>query len=174
MNIVQIVEGAAHHVRQGAARYPVELDSAAIGRLLPHRGPIFFARRIRLLAPDRYVSHVTWTPSDMGISGHFPGRPVVPAIYLIEAAAQTAGAGAIACAAIGTSEGDDKIGVLAGVRRCMFKRPVLPDQEVVFDLTAKQGSAGAAFVTGSACVEGSEVASLDFMLVYASRAQIFG
>ncbi|OIQ84490.1 hypothetical protein GALL_336800 [mine drainage metagenome] len=41
--------------------YPIELDEAAIQRVLPHRGEILFIKRVTVLASNRYVGHAMWT-----------------------------------------------------------------------------------------------------------------
>jgi 3-hydroxyacyl-[acyl-carrier-protein] dehydratase len=152
--------------------FPRDLYVEEIEQLLPHRGEILFARHVRLLGPEHYQGFVTWEPSSMGIAGHFPSFAIVPAVYLLEAAAQIAGAGMLATAAGELGGHDDQIGVFAGTRRCMFKQPVLPGQPVVFDLRIKRASGGVVFVDGSASVDGKKAATLDFMLAQTSRAQI--
>jgi 3-hydroxyacyl-[acyl-carrier-protein] dehydratase len=153
--------------------YPRDLDADDVAQLLPHRGDIFFARHIRLLSSDHYLGFVTWDLSSMGIAGHFPTLPIIPAVYLIEAAAQVAGAGMLATQGDVTKEHADRVGVLAGVRRCAFTKPVLPGQQVTFDLTTQQASGGFVFVKGNAIVDGAQVASFDLIVAFAPRSQLF-
>ncbi|RZI44840.1 3-hydroxyacyl-ACP dehydratase [Herbaspirillum sp. HC18] len=156
-----------------SSTYPRDLSVADIEHLLPHRGEILFARHIRLLCPEHYQGFVTWELSSMGIAGHFPSLPIIPAVYLIEAAAQIAGAGMLACMSDVDSAASNHVGVLAGVRRCTFSKPTLPGNQVVFDITIRQGSGGFVFAQGSVSVESEQVASLDLVLAFAQRSQIF-
>jgi 3-hydroxyacyl-[acyl-carrier-protein] dehydratase len=66
----------------------------------------------------------------------------------------------------------NRIGVLASVRRCSFKRPVLPEQDVTFEITCRQIGADAVQVSAQALVEGVEVAQLETLMVYADRTQL--
>jgi 3-hydroxyacyl-[acyl-carrier-protein] dehydratase len=153
--------------------YPRDLSSEDIERLLPHRGDILFARHVRLLRPDRYQGFVTWDLSSMGIAGHFPSLPIIPAVYLIEAAAQIAGAGMLASMSDVDGKASDRIGVLAGVRRCAFSKPTLPGKQVTFDISVRQGSGGFIFAQGNASIEEEQVASLDLIVAFAPCNQIF-
>ena len=153
--------------------YPCDLYVGDIEQLLPHRGDILFARHVRLLGPEHYQGFISWGFSSMGIAGHFPSLSIIPGVYLIEAASQIAGVGILVAVGEKNSASDDNIGVLASVRRCMFKRPVFPGQEVVFDLNAKHASGAVALVTGTVSAEGHEVASLDFALARVSRSRIY-
>lgn len=172
METNEMVRGSGLAGQVVPAAYPRDLYVDEIEQLLPHRGEILFARHVRLLGPEHYQGFVTWEASSMGIAGHFPSFSIIPAVYLLEAAAQIAGAGMLAAADGIRPGGGDQVGVFAGTRRCMFKRPVLPGQCVVFDLTTKRASGGVVFVDGRASVDGKEAASMDFMLAHASRAQI--
>lgn len=154
--------------------YPDELDVHAIKRLIPHRNGILFICRVTLLSQERYVGYATWKADSMGLDGHFPDEPIVPAVYVIEAAAQAAGAGMLAHNSETGADGQVKLGVLAGVRRCIFMKPILPGHEIRFDLTAKRASSDFSFVIGSAFHKDTQVASLDFMLAFAPRDKIFG
>jgi 3-hydroxyacyl-[acyl-carrier-protein] dehydratase len=109
------------------------LNQAEIAALLPHRG-------IALFLIDAMVdgSHVEgsayWPASHPHLVGHFPGLPVVPGVFLIDAAAQLAGVGL-------ASQGDPgtKVGMLAGVKRCLLHQPVRPEEHVYFTLDLKSG-----------------------------------
>jgi 3-hydroxyacyl-[acyl-carrier-protein] dehydratase len=66
----------------------------------------------------------------------------------------------------------NRIGVLASVRRCAFKRPVLPEQDVVFEISCRQIGTDAVQVTAQALVEGQEVAQLETLMVYADKGHL--
>jgi len=157
----------------GGGQYPRDVGADEIEKLLPHRGGILFARQIRLLAPGRYLGFVSWEATSMGIAGHFPSMPIIPAVYLIEAAAQIAGAGMLATTPDVECASSARIGVLAGVRRCVFTKPVLPGQQVVFDLGVDRRGGAFVFVQGDASVAASRVASFDLIVALAPRSQIF-
>lgn len=145
--------------------YPIELDQAAIQQVLPHRGDILFTHRVTILAHNHYVGHVVWPGHLSIIQGHFPGMPVVPGVLLIEATAQVAGAGMLVGDPYARSMGADHIGLLAGVRKCAFKRPVRPDEWVRVEVHSRQMSPTAASVTATLTVADDEVATIEILAV---------
>lgn len=149
--------------------FPFTLDRYAIERLLPHRGPIFACKQLIARAPREYTAIANWALDNALIQGHFPGYPLVPGVMLIESVTQLAGAGLLSADAYVQSLPGDRIGVLASVRRCAFKRPVLPEQDVTFEIRCRQIGDAAVQINAQALVEGSEVAQLETLMVYADR-----
>lgn len=150
--------------------FPLTLDRQAIECLLPHRGPIFACQHLTAHGPRSYTATARWSLDNAIIQGHFPGEPIVPGVMLIEAVTQLAGAGLLSADAYAQSLTGNRIGVLASVRRCNFKRPVLPGQDVVFDINCRQVGEAAVQITARACVDGAEVAQLETLMVYVDRA----
>lgn len=115
------------------------LDAAAIDRIVPHKGHALFIR-------DAEVEGWTvrggacWSADHPHLRGHFPGQPIVPGVYLVEAAAQLAGV-AIHCAGQALAgrgaPAAARIGVLAGVRKSTFHRFVRPGDDVRYTLAVK-------------------------------------
>jgi 3-hydroxyacyl-[acyl-carrier-protein] dehydratase len=159
-------------MKQPIPEFPFTLDRQAIEQLLPHRGPIFACKQLIARAPRTYTATANWPLDNAVIQGHFPDYPLVPGVMLIEAVTQLAGAGLLSADAYVQSLPNDRIGVLASVRRCAFKRPVLPDQDVIFEITCRQIGADAVQVSAQAFVEGVEVAQLETLIVYADTRHI--
>jgi 3-hydroxyacyl-[acyl-carrier-protein] dehydratase len=151
--------------------FPFTLDRQAIERLIPHRGAIFVCKQLIATGPRTYTAIANWPLDNAVIAGHFPGNPIVPGVMLIETMSQLAGAGLLSADPYVQSLPGDRIGVLASVRRCMFKQPVLPEQDVRFEINCRQIGAHAVQVTGQAWVTDIEVAQLETLMVYADRAQ---
>ncbi|MGP1628421.1 MAG: 3-hydroxyacyl-ACP dehydratase FabZ family protein [Giesbergeria sp.] len=151
------------------AAFPFTLDRQAIEQLLPHRGPIFACKQLIALGPRRYTAIAHWPLDNAVIQGHFPGYPLVPGVMLIEAVTQLAGAGLLSADAYVQSLPGERIGVLASVRRCAFKRPVLPGQDVVFEITCRQIGTDSVQVSAQALVADTEVAQLETLVVYVDR-----
>ncbi len=152
--------------------YPCELGEADVLRLLPHRGGIRFARSVQLLSGVHFRGSVSWAQDAMGLAGHFPGRPIVPGIYLIEAAAQLAGAAMLHVQDVENPDAPPRLGMLAGTRGCLMRRPVLPGQRVDFELKARSLGAGMVQVSATAQVGNVLVATLELLVAQADAAQL--
>ncbi|TXH87380.1 MAG: 3-hydroxyacyl-ACP dehydratase [Rhodoferax sp.] len=152
--------------------YPFTLDRLAIECLLPHRGPIFACEKLVVHGPRSFTGTARWSSDNALIQGHFPGYPIVPGVLLIEAATQLAGAGLVSADAGLKSRFEDRIGVLAAVQRCSFKAPILPDQDVVFEIRCRTVGKTAVQVTAQTLVNGTEAAQLETLMVYAQRLSI--
>lgn len=109
------------------------LGSVELNEALPHKDAAFFLDEAQI---DGWSVNGTaqWTADHPHLRGHFPGMPIVPGVYLIEAAAQLAG---LVIRYAGDGLDDGKIGVLAGVRKASFHRFVRPDERVLYTLNVK-------------------------------------
>jgi 3-hydroxyacyl-[acyl-carrier-protein] dehydratase len=107
--------------------------SAALGRaqieeILPHREPFLFLDEIVELEPGvRVVARKRVLEDEWFLRGHFPGRPIMPGVIIVEAMAQT---GAVAVLADEANKG--KLALFAGIDDVRFKRIVLPGDELEF------------------------------------------
>lgn len=152
--------------------YPFTLDRPAIQALLPHRGDIFVGEHVLVEGPHHFKGVARWPLENGVIQGHFPGLPVVPGVLLIEAMAQLAGAGLLAGDPYVRSLTGDLVGVLASVRKCLFKRPVVPQTDVEFRIQCRQMAPMAVQVGATVHVNAAEVAQLDILMVYTARSQL--
>lgn len=153
-------------------RYPIALERSDIENLLPHRGPIFACERLLIKTHNHFSGIARWPRDHVVIAGHFPGMPVVPGVLLIEALAQLAGAGLLRGDPYTRTLPHDSIGVLASVRNCWFKSPVLPECDVEFDIQCRQLAPLAVQVSAGIEVGGVEAASVSAVIAYAPREQM--
>ena len=93
-----------------------------IMELLPHRYPFLLVDRIIELKEDKYAVGIkNVTINEHFFKGHFPGRPVMPGVLIVEALAQ---AGAVTILIVDENKG--KTAYFAGIDKCRFKRKVIP------------------------------------------------
>lgn len=152
--------------------YPIALDRTGIENLLPHRGAIFACERLRIDAHNQFSGVARWSSENIIIHGHFPGMPVVPGVLLIEAMAQLAGAGLLRGDPYTRTLPEQSVGVLASVRNCWFKSPVLPECDVDFQIQCRQLAPLAVQVSARVEVAAMEVASLSAVIAYVPREQM--
>ncbi len=112
-------------------RHPTFWDIATIMEIMPHRYPFLLVDRIvELVNGKRVVGIKNVTLNEPFFQGHFPGHPIMPAVLIIEAMAQTGGV-------LLLSSVDDpgtKLVYFAGIDQARFRRPVTPGDQVRFVL----------------------------------------
>ena len=131
------------------------LEAAEIMRILPHRYPFLLVDRVIELEPGkRAVALKQVSANEPQFTGHFPGRPIMPGVLMVEALAQTAG-----IAVLTLDEYRGKIGLFAGIDECRFRRLVVPGDTLRLEVTVEKlrGMFGrvkaVASVDGEAAVE---------------------
>lgn len=138
------------------------LDLTSIMQILPHRYPFLLVDRILELEPgQRAVGIKNVSGNEPFFAGHFPGKPVMPGVLIVEALAQT---GAVALLSTPGLEG--KLAYFAGIDKCRFRRPVVPGDQLRLELTLTKmrGSVGKgqgqAFVGTELAAEGEFIFAL--------------
>jgi 3-hydroxyacyl-[acyl-carrier-protein] dehydratase len=136
--------------------YALPLEAADIMRILPHRYPFLFVDRIVELEPGtRAVGLKSVTANEPQFTGHFPGRPIMPGVLMVEALAQTAGVAVLTLEAY-----RGKLGLFAGIDDVRFRRLVQPGDQLRLEVTVEKlrGMFGrvqaVASVDGEVAVEG--------------------
>ncbi len=110
------------------------LEAAEIMRILPHRYPFLLVDRVIELEPGkRAVAIKQVSANEPQFTGHFPGRPIMPGVLMVEALAQTAG-----IAVLTLDEYRGKIGLFAGIDECRFRRMVLPGDTLRLEVTVEK------------------------------------
>jgi 3-hydroxyacyl-[acyl-carrier-protein] dehydratase len=152
--------------------YPMHLDREAIQRFIPHRDAMLFADSVTVLAHDHYTGEASWPADSFVFKGHFPGNPIVPGVMIVEAGAQIAGAGLRAGDPKANATSSGNIGVLLGIRKCLFRRPVTPGLKLIFDMHTREFSDSVVNVTGEVTCESGKVASLEFVFAQAPASSL--
>lgn len=102
------------------------MDVTEIERLLPHRYPFLLVDRLVELEPGkRAVGLKNVTRNEPFFQGHFPGRPIMPGVLIIEALAQV---GALAILSLEEFRG--KMGLFGGIDQARFRRQVVPGDQL--------------------------------------------
>ncbi|GAB3492236.1 3-hydroxyacyl-ACP dehydratase FabZ [Curvibacter fontanus] len=152
--------------------YPIVLDVDDLCRLLPHRGDMQLVESLTVLDHDHFQASARWSADGAILRGHFPGLPLVPGVMLVELVAQVAGAGMRAGSPVARRLEGDYLGLLAGIRKCSFKRPVLPDERVQVDVRTRPMSETAAAVSAVLTVGGEEAAQVEILVINSPRQAV--
>lgn len=148
---------------------PVVMDSVAVAKVLPHRYPFLLVDKVIELEPGkRAVGVKCVTANEPQFTGHFPNKPIMPGVLMVEALAQLFG---IVCLqppmTDGTGNPDFFFTGISGVR---FRKPVVPGDTLVMEatLTKFKESAGIAKASGKGYVDGKlavEVKEMTFVIL---------
>ena len=111
------------------------MDIRAILEHLPHRYPMLLIDRILECEPGkRILALKNVTINEPFFNGHFPRLPVMPGVLVVEAAAQAAAV--LAFVSAGKKSDDKSIYYLVGIDGARFKRPIVPGDQLLIEVTA--------------------------------------
>ena len=133
------------------------LDVREIMRILPHRYPMLLIDRITELQPKVLArGYKNVTANEPMLMGHFPGNPLFPGVYMIEALAQLGGA-----AIIEPGDMARKVPYLAGIDKAKFRRPVVPGDRLDMEARVTKTKLNIGWVAAEAKVDDKLVVSVE-------------
>jgi 3-hydroxyacyl-[acyl-carrier-protein] dehydratase len=140
-----------------------KLDIQAIMRQLPHRYPMLLVDRILECEAGKHVvalKNVTF--NEPFFQGHFPTRPVMPGVLIIEALAQAAGV--LAFKTVSVVPDENARFYFVAIDNARFRKPVEPGDQLILKVHFRRAFKGIWKFDGVAEVDGKEVASAEMMV----------
>ena len=138
------------------------LDPADV---LPHRHPFAFITSIDdVVAGESARCRWVLTGDEDFFAGHFPGRPTLPGVLMLEALAQTG-----AVAALQDERFAGKLLLFGGVDKARFRRQVVPGDTLTLEMTMGRMSARAGKGHGVASVDGDKACEADLLFILADQ-----
>jgi 3-hydroxyacyl-[acyl-carrier-protein] dehydratase len=147
---------------------PRVMERSEIETLIPHRPPFLWIDRVEELEPGvRCVAVKFVDPVNPVFAGHFPAKPILPGVFLIEAVAQTAGVMMGSAAPELSEKSDGGVALLAAVNRFKFLKPVSPGQTLRVETQKLTEALQMACIGGTVWVDGEIVAKGELSVVSA-------
>lgn len=129
---------------------------------LPHRYPFLLVDKVNELVPgERIVAQKNVTVNEEFFTGHFPHYPVMPGVLIVEALAQAAGI--LSFKTMGTKPDSESVYFFVGIDHCRFKRPVVPGDILLLNVSIERQSRLMWKYKGTATVDGQVAAEADLM-----------
>jgi UDP-3-O-[3-hydroxymyristoyl] N-acetylglucosamine deacetylase/3-hydroxyacyl-[acyl-carrier-protein] dehydratase len=136
-----------------------QLNRQQIMEILPHRDPFLFVDKILKLEKGKYALGVKYlTSDDYFFKGHFPGRPIMPGVLIIEAMAQVGGV-----MMLSLPENRGKLAYFLACNDVKFRKTVLPGDELILEVKTLRLKSKTGVVKATAYVQGKVVAEAELV-----------
>ncbi len=141
------------------------LDIIEIQKILPHRYPFLYVDRVLEVEPGkRLVAIKNVSFDEHFFQGHFPGKPIMPGVLIVEALAQASG-----ILVHKTVESDDNMVYFMSIDKVKFRKPVVPGDQLVLEVEPLQVRGKVYKFKGEAKVDGKVVCEAEFMAMTAKE-----
>ncbi|MGV3481707.1 MAG: 3-hydroxyacyl-ACP dehydratase FabZ [Sphingobium sp.] len=145
------------------------LDVRRVMAALPHRYPLLLVDRVEEIIPDRSIRAIkAVTINEQFFQGHFPGRPIMPGVLVVEALAQAAGV--LAVESLGLS-GSGKLVYFMSIDGVKFRKPVEPGILLSLQVEFIQKRSRVCKFAGKALIDGELAAECEFTAMIADPPQ---
>ena len=141
------------------------LDVTRVMAALPHRYPMLLVDRVEAIVPDRSIRAVKAVTINEGFfQGHFPGRPIMPGVLIVEALAQAAGV--LAVESLGLA-GSGKLVYFMAIEDAKFRKPVEPGVLLTLEVEFVQKRSNVCKFAGRALIGDTVAATANFTAMIA-------
>ena len=137
------------------------LDINMIQKILPHRYPFLLVDRIIECTDKRVVGIKNVTINEPFFQGHFPGKPIMPGVLIIEAMAQCGGVGAL-----NIKDNLGKLAYFMSIKEAKFRKPVVPGDQLIMEIDIIKTKLSIMQARGVAKVNGEVVTEAEFMFAF--------
>ncbi len=137
------------------------IDINEIKKILPHRYPFLLVDRVLEIVPkQRIVALKNVTANENFFNGHFPAKPVMPGVLIVESMAQAAG-----ILMLSQEEHQGKIPYFTGIDNARFRRMIVPGDQIILEIEVMRLKGSVGRVRGIAKVDDQIAAEAEMMFV---------
>ena len=140
-------------------------DISEILAVMPHRYPFLLIDRVLEMDEKTIRAVKNVTINEPHFLGHFPEIPVMPGVLIVEAMAQAGGFLLLSQ----TDDREDKLIYFTGIDKCRFRKPVVPGDQLIFEVELLAKRSTFAKIRGRALVDGVVVCEAEMMSALANR-----
>ena len=137
------------------------LDINMIQKILPHRYPFLLVDRIIESSEKRIVGIKNVTINEPFFQGHFPGKPIMPGVLILEAMAQVGGVGAL-----NLKDNLGKLAYFLAIKEAKFRKPVVPGDQLVIEVEILKVKMSVMQVHAVAKVDGEIATEANMMFAF--------